>query len=690
HARRRHDADEALRRAAGDRDRARGQEPAAPRSCDGLEAARADLTRRHGEARGWLPREAELRAVQARREHLRREADELRHGVAALEAETDRSRRQVAGAESEREPLLGVVATRDALVAEAARAAAGESAARETLLVREELRRVVAEQQALAATALRLRSAHLDARQARIEGAAAELATRLAVGCSCPVCGSTDHPAPARRAAGVGQDDEDAALEAFESAESARLAADEGVAGVRARLAAWEARSAGHDLAGWSEARERADAAVAGARRAAARLDALDATLDRLRPVLERAGDDLGRTRAALAEREVALEELRAQQDGLAAALSTLLSSQDEDDDAADDAADEAADDRSHDRPASVAALVADLAARCERLTHLIALERAVDTAAATARQAGETADAAATQAGFADVDAALAAVLDDDEASRARDQVATWDRDHADATRVLGDAEVVVAMAQDRPDVAATRAGLAAHVEAHEEAVGARRAAEHREHRVGVLRADLDTALEAWHPLRERHRSLAGLSSLVEGTSPDNRLRMRLTGYVLAERLHQVVAAANVRLTAMTDDRFALEHAEEKGAGEQRGGLSLRVRDDWSGTRRDPATLSGGESFVVSLALALGLADTVAQEAGGTTVETLFVDEGFGALDSDTLDAVMDVLDGLRDGGRVVGLVSHVAELRARVPAQLEVRKGRHGSTVAGAVHAG
>jgi exonuclease SbcC len=92
---------------------------------------------------------------------------------------------------------------------------------------------------------------------------------------------------------------------------------------------------------------------------------------------------------------------------------------------------------------------------------------------------------------------------------------------------------------------------------------------------------------------------------------------------------------------------------------------------------------LSGGETFVVSLALALGLADTVSHEAGGTDVDTLFIDEGFGSLDAATLDDVMDTLDTLREGGRVVGLVSHVAELRTRIPTQLEVRTSRHGSTV-------
>ncbi len=105
---------------------------------------------------------------------------------------------------------------------------------------------------------------------------------------------------------------------------------------------------------------------------------------------------------------------------------------------------------------------------------------------------------------------------------------------------------------------------------------------------------------------------------------------------------------------------------------------------DAWTGTERDTATLSGGESFFASLALALGLADVVTDEAGGMPLDTLFIDEGFGSLDEHTLEEVMDVLDGLRERDRAVGIVSHVADLRSRIPAQLMVRKGRHGSTLA------
>jgi len=200
---------------------------------------------------------------------------------------------------------------------------------------------------------------------------------------------------------------------------------------------------------------------------------------------------------------------------------------------------------------------------------------------------------------------------------------------------------------------------------------------------RVRSLGDELADALAAWEPVRGQHALATRVASFAEGKAADNRLQMRLSAYVLAHRLSQVVAAANARLATMSDQRYSLEHVARRGAGESRGGLSLVVRDDWSGESRDPATLSGGETFVVSLALALGLADVVAHEAGGTELETLFVDEGFGALDAETLDDVLDILDNLRENGRAVGVVSHVAEMRDRIPTQLVVSKARSGSTL-------
>ena len=180
--------------------------------------------------------------------------------------------------------------------------------------------------------------------------------------------------------------------------------------------------------------------------------------------------------------------------------------------------------------------------------------------------------------------------------------------------------------------------------------------------------------------PARAAYEEVAGLYELASGGA-GNRLRMSLTSFVLAARLEQVAARASVRLAHMTDGRFTLLHSDEVVDARSRSGLGLAVHDAWTGTQRPTSSLSGGESFMTALSLALGLADVVAEEAGGRRIDTLFVDEGFGSLDEKALDRVMEVLDTLRDGGRLVGVVSHVEELQRRVPARLEVVRTETGS---------
>ena len=172
-------------------------------------------------------------------------------------------------------------------------------------------------------------------------------------------------------------------------------------------------------------------------------------------------------------------------------------------------------------------------------------------------------------------------------------------------------------------------------------------------------------------------------MSALVTGTSRDNDKRMRLSTYVLAARLERIVELANERLLSMADGRYELGHDDSTARGQRRGGLGLVVRDLWTGMERPTDTLSGGESFTASLALALGMADAIREESGGQEFGILFVDEGFGSLDQDSLEQVLDLLDRLRDGGRTVGVVSHVSEMRTRIPAQVRVDKTPHGSSL-------
>ena len=140
---------------------------------------------------------------------------------------------------------------------------------------------------------------------------------------------------------------------------------------------------------------------------------------------------------------------------------------------------------------------------------------------------------------------------------------------------------------------------------------------------------------------------------------------------------------AASVRLRQMSAGRYEFAHTDAGGPRGRRGGLGIEVRDEYTGATRAATTLSGGETFFASLALALGLADVVSAESGGRVLDTMFIDEGFGTLDPESLDLVMGVLDELRSGGRVVGVVSHVDELRARIPSQLQVLRGEAGSSV-------
>lgn len=184
----------------------------------------------------------------------------------------------------------------------------------------------------------------------------------------------------------------------------------------------------------------------------------------------------------------------------------------------------------------------------------------------------------------------------------------------------------------------------------------------------------------EALARVQEQAERLAGLSAVANGLSTDNSLRMTLTSFVLAAKLEHVAAVASEHLQHMSSGRFSLIHTDQaKGGG--KAGLGLEVDDSWTGIKRGTETLSGGESFFTSLALALALADVVRAAAGGQDMDTLFVDEGFGSLDEDTLEQVLETIDGLRQNGRVIGLVSHVAEMKQRIGTQLVVTKTPKGS---------
>ena len=172
---------------------------------------------------------------------------------------------------------------------------------------------------------------------------------------------------------------------------------------------------------------------------------------------------------------------------------------------------------------------------------------------------------------------------------------------------------------------------------------------------------------------------ALLHVAALAAGENPE---ATPLATWVLTERFKDVLTFANHRLETMSGGRYELIQVDEEKNSARRRGLGMGVLDRLGGERtRDPRTLSGGETFYVSLALALALADVVATESGGILMETLFVDEGFGSLDPQTLQDVLNELGQLQQGGRTVGIVSHVEELRRQIPDQVRVTATPEGS---------
>jgi len=492
----------------------------------------------------------------------------------------------------------------------------------------------------------------------RIAGMAAELAGQLVAGDPCAVCGSTDHPGPAVAAQDpIDADAIAAAREREQQAERVRQAADAELAAARTALATAGAAAGGKDAAA---AQVLLDQALASQRAA---LEAVQAI-----PSVEAAARDAAAQVATLGDRRV---ELAGRVESLRTALAVV-------------------DSTIADRAGRLSDAAGGFASVAARRDHLLRVADGLDAWAAAAdeherartalRTAIQARDKAVADAGFADLAAAMdAARLD---LPRARD-----------AAKAYGERELVVAtqlaaldLALDGPiervDVAALQARADASIALAEAATAAANDAALRLERTGVAAARLIRAWEARAPRAEHAGRMSALADVIAGRGQNSRA-LSLRSYVLAAKLQQVAAVAGQRLEAMSGGRYSFVHTDERESRGRSGGLGLDVLDAYSGLVRPAKTLSGGESFLASLALALGLADVVAGEAGGRMLDTIFIDEGFGSLDSDTLDLVMATLDELRAGGRVVGVVSHVDEMRQRIPTRLRVRKDAAGSTV-------
>ncbi|MGV9713446.1 AAA family ATPase [Gordonia sp. NPDC003424] len=500
----------------------------------------------------------------------------------------------------------------------------------------------------------------LDIRERRLAGMAGELAAELVDGQPCAVCGALEHPMPAiTDATRVGEDEESAAAEA-------------------AQLAGERRSQAEQDMAKLAERREHLDETIG------------DATAEQSARELTRLGDELARAVSAserIGELERAVSTIDAQVDAWRTERGQI------------DTAQAARDERRDGLAGTLAALDADVLEATggrmdvpERRAALAELRRRatrmLEARAERARARGRRDDVAdrlagrCADAGFADLARVRDAMLTPGEIADRENLIAETARLRAAAEETLADPDVALARETDPVDLPAVAARLEtarqdAQRQAQEHAVIADRARGLQE-----CVASFWAALDALAPVQARHAEITGLADLLSGGGQNAR-RISLHSYVLAARLEEVLVAASERLRQMSSGRYEFVHSDAIGPHGSRGGLGIDVRDEYTGAIRACTTLSGGETFFASLALALGLADVVAAESGGRLLDTMFIDEGFGTLDPEALDLVMGVLDALRAGGRVVGVVSHVDELRARIPSQLHVVRGEDGSRI-------
>ena len=655
-----------LERAAAVRDGARGLPDAVvalgllslPESVD-LQRARTVLATRRVEVEGLARQAEEARQARDRagralalQQQAQAEIAQVQRQLQLLRDQRLSAEAALQAARSAADRLDGLTQAKNSL---AERALASRKVRKGRRLEAEAIETLRAAEQRLQLTTTGLRTL----RDRQLAGMAARLAGDLSSGSPCPVCGSSHHPQPARSAAdAVDARQIEAAEAALNQANQEQQAAVMHLADIRIRLEAVleKAGAAAEDPAAAIRDAEQAELALTAARQQAERL-----------PQLEQSLAEQGRQITSL-------------ESSLQAATTTAAVQERSAADAIQRAGEE---------EVAVAAELGEGVAPRQVLDSLSAVEQALETLArcseADARLRTRQEQAAARlerdleAAGIADAAALAAALRSEQERTGWRRRIEAF-REALISQRAILAAPDLLELPELRPDTAAAELAEVA-------ADGARTAAVERHSEARGAEDDI-------HRLSEEHRRLAGALADQEARSEllsdvANRCQGKTAPYISLQRwvlsayLAEICAYANQRLDLMTSGRYQLRLTDAGGRGGRNAGLNLRVRDAFTGEEREVTSLSGGETFQASLALALGVADTVQAHSGGVHLDALFVDEGFGSLDPDNLQLAMDELDRLREGGRLIGVISHVAALRERIRSGLQVIASDQGSTL-------
>ncbi|MGO1921100.1 MAG: AAA family ATPase, partial [Microbacterium sp.] len=614
---------------------------------DGVEAAELSAVDLSAELEAWA-------AARTRESGAWERAAELEAGAEALRAEVERARERVAAAsalvdaeEAERAALPARqaelttkrdVARRNAdRVDDLTRALTAATSRRDAAVsvskVEDEL--VIADRALVdaSATLAEAQTTLAQLRKRRLDGFAGELATALVPGQPCAVCGSTEHPAPAEHSDPVSAEDIETAEAVRDSAQSVERAAQEKAANVRAERAAAAAVADGRTVESAEEELAAAVQAHADADRASGELADLETQVTQVAEAIAVLDEKRAESATALSAAREALALVTQREQQAATQISAARGTFE-----------------------TVAQRIAEVIAHADAARRLAAAltERSRNEQSYAA--AKDEQDAVLAASDFDDVAAARDAMLSsaEQEALESRVSAHTVQREKEKSTlldlelRTLPEEPIDLAPAE----TAATDAR--AEWKAAMDAAG--RAESTSEQLASLIKSAASEHARSAEQQAE-HEVLRGLADTIAGRA-GNTHKMTLETFVLAAELEEIVEAANRRLSDMSTGRYQLRHSDALASRGAASGLGIVVFDAFTGQTRPAQSLSGGETFLGSLALALGLAEVVTAGAGGIQLDTLFIDEGFGSLDADTLEVAMRTLDELRSGGRTVGVI--------------------------------
>ena len=612
---------------------------------------RDEATRTRGSLEEALAVERSLPEVRAQIESLRSEREQASARIASIKAEREALPLRI---EQATEALRLMRADADTLpeAASALRAINERlDASMQADLLRSALLGASDELREATVAAKLANAAAADGHDLWIAQSASALARELEEDVPCPVCGSTEHPNPAPAADG------EITREQVAELDQARDRAEAALRDVRARHQDLVRRIAQlNEVAGaptptLETERDRAAELVAKLEALSPQITEIEAALAQERTRLDGLTDALASARESAASLTSTLEE---RESALAAAVARVET------ECADFASlDERAahlDERAH-RAAALAGACADW-----------------DNARASLVQARRSLADALTEQGL-QADSWRSLLLPVPQVEALETRVAAHEKALFAAREALASERLTRAASVPAPNLESlTETARKAEADA---TVATRASGILEQHcaQLDAARASLERALETLALAREQAGPIRRLADIAAASGPENLASTPLSAWVLISRLEEVLAAANPRLTAISSGRYELVSVPDDGTASRKSGLGLAIIDHDTDALRSPRTLSGGETFYTSLALALGLADVVSAEAGGVELRTMFIDEGFGSLDSHTLSLVMAQLQALRCAGRTVGVISHVEEMATQIADQIQVR---------------